>query len=206
VTFLTPIQFHQKIRIGVCISRLGNKSIRMEYRLEETGSGMALATGSTVLVAYDYHTHQTVPIRTNGGRRSTHLKPWRRTMAEIPEINTGFLLDFLTKLLNVPLRPDSLNRRSRSVSRRSRTTQPQTITDRKGALVATWHGDPRPAPGKTARGRDGPCRYTRGDGQGGQVQRALKLTQVGHYVWNTVKGRVVRSSPVRDGRCAAQSC
>ena len=62
VTFLTPIQFHQKIRIGVCISRLGNKSIRMEYRLEEIGSGMALATGSTVLVAYDYHTHQTVPI------------------------------------------------------------------------------------------------------------------------------------------------
>jgi len=62
ITFQAPILFGQRVRAGVRISRLGNKSLTMEYRLEEIGSGKELASASTVLVAYDYHNKQTIPI------------------------------------------------------------------------------------------------------------------------------------------------
>jgi acyl-CoA thioester hydrolase len=62
VTFLASIQFGQPVRVGVRTSRLGNKSMTMEYRLEDAETGQELATGSTVLVAYDYRTNETIPI------------------------------------------------------------------------------------------------------------------------------------------------
>jgi acyl-CoA thioester hydrolase len=62
VTFLTPVLFGMEVRVGVRVTRLGNKSMTMEYRLFEAASNMELATGSTVLVTFDYHTQQTIPI------------------------------------------------------------------------------------------------------------------------------------------------
>ncbi len=62
VTFLAPIRFTHQVRVGVCVSRLGNKSLDMQYRLEETQSGQELATGSSVQVAYDYRQGKTIPI------------------------------------------------------------------------------------------------------------------------------------------------
>jgi len=62
VTFLASIQFGQNVRVGVRTSRLGNKSLTMEYRLEDADSGAELATGSTALVAYDYRVRKTIPI------------------------------------------------------------------------------------------------------------------------------------------------
>jgi acyl-CoA thioester hydrolase len=62
MTFKASIQFEQAVRVGVRVARLGNKSLTMEYRLENAENGTELATGSTVLVAYDYRTRQTVPI------------------------------------------------------------------------------------------------------------------------------------------------
>jgi acyl-CoA thioester hydrolase len=62
LTFKASIQFGQAVRVGVRTTRLGNKSLDMEYRIEDADSGKELATGSTALVAYDYRTSQTVPI------------------------------------------------------------------------------------------------------------------------------------------------
>ncbi len=62
LTFKASIQFGQAARVGVCVTRLGNKSLNMEYRLEDAETDVELASGSTVLVAYDYRTRQTVPI------------------------------------------------------------------------------------------------------------------------------------------------
>lgn len=62
VTFHAPIQFGQAVRVGLKVSRLGNKSMTMEYVLEDDGSGHQLATGSSVLVAYDYRTGSSVPV------------------------------------------------------------------------------------------------------------------------------------------------
>jgi acyl-CoA thioester hydrolase len=62
LTFKKAIHFGDPIRVGVRISRLGNKSMDSEYRLEDTRDGSIYATGKCVLVAYDYHNRHSVPI------------------------------------------------------------------------------------------------------------------------------------------------
>jgi acyl-CoA thioester hydrolase len=62
VTFLAPVYFGQDVQVGVRVSRIGNKSLTMEYRVLDGPDGKELAIGSTTLVAYDYHRHQTLPV------------------------------------------------------------------------------------------------------------------------------------------------
>ena len=62
ITYRASIQFEQKIRVGACISRLGNKSMNMQNVIEDIDSGVELASASTTLVAYDYHSGKTIPI------------------------------------------------------------------------------------------------------------------------------------------------
>ncbi len=62
VNFLAPVFFGQKLRVGARISHLGNKSMTMEYSLEDSETGQELANGSTVVVAYDYRQDKTIPI------------------------------------------------------------------------------------------------------------------------------------------------
>jgi acyl-CoA thioester hydrolase len=62
ITFNAPVQFGQAVRVGVRVSRLGNKSLTMEYRLEDSQTSQELALGATVLVTYDYPTGQTISI------------------------------------------------------------------------------------------------------------------------------------------------
>lgn len=62
ITFVSPILFTQQVRVGVRVSRLGNKSLDMAYRLEDALTGKELATGSSVQVAYDYQSGKTIPL------------------------------------------------------------------------------------------------------------------------------------------------
>ena len=62
LTFRSPIHLGQPVRVGVRVSRLGNKSLNMEYRLEDASNGQELAGGSSVSVAYDYHNSKTIPL------------------------------------------------------------------------------------------------------------------------------------------------
>jgi acyl-CoA thioester hydrolase len=62
VTFRQPILFGQEVRVGVRVAHLGNKSLKMEYRLEDASNGHMFATGSTVLVAHDYQARRTIPV------------------------------------------------------------------------------------------------------------------------------------------------
>jgi acyl-CoA thioester hydrolase len=62
VTFKAPILFGQPVQTGVRVSKLGNKSLTMEYRLEDIRTGQELATGSAVLVTYDYRLQATIPV------------------------------------------------------------------------------------------------------------------------------------------------
>ncbi len=70
ITFRAPILFDQQVRVGVRVTRLGNKSLTMEYAIEEAQKCLELASASTVLVAYDYRSGTTIPIPEN----------WRREM------------------------------------------------------------------------------------------------------------------------------
>ena len=62
LTFRKAIQFGDPIRVGVCVSHIGNKSMTSEYRIEDVRDESEYATGTSVLVAYDYHLKHTVPI------------------------------------------------------------------------------------------------------------------------------------------------
>jgi acyl-CoA thioester hydrolase len=62
VTFLVPLQYGTDCRVGMRISRLGNKSMTAEYTLMDAASNKELATGSAVLVGYDYRTSKTISI------------------------------------------------------------------------------------------------------------------------------------------------
>jgi acyl-CoA thioester hydrolase len=62
LTFRAPVRFGQAVRAGARVSRIGNRSLAMDYSLEDTDSGAVLATGAAVLVAYDYRTAQTIPV------------------------------------------------------------------------------------------------------------------------------------------------
>jgi acyl-CoA thioester hydrolase len=62
ITFRKAIQFGDSIRVGVRITQIGNKSMTSEYRIENARDASEFATGSSVLVAYDYHNHCSVPI------------------------------------------------------------------------------------------------------------------------------------------------
>jgi acyl-CoA thioester hydrolase len=62
ITFRRVIQFGDPVRVGVRISRLGNKSMTSEYRLEDARDSSEFASGTSVLVAYDYINKRSIPI------------------------------------------------------------------------------------------------------------------------------------------------
>lgn len=62
ITFLAPVLYGMDVQVQVGVTRLGNKSLTMEYLMLNAATGMELARGSTVLVTFDYHSHQTIPI------------------------------------------------------------------------------------------------------------------------------------------------
>ena len=62
ISFKSSIEFGQPVSVGVRISSIGNKSLNMEYRIEDSRTGDVLSTGSSVLVAYDYRRQETIPV------------------------------------------------------------------------------------------------------------------------------------------------
>lgn len=62
VAFLVPVLWEMHVRVGVRIARVGTKSMMMEYELIDDAKVTQLATGATVLVAFDYRTKQSIPV------------------------------------------------------------------------------------------------------------------------------------------------
>jgi acyl-CoA thioester hydrolase len=69
-TYKAPIHFGQTIRVGVKTVRLGNRSLELNYSLQDAESGQEMATGRTIQVAYDYPKGESIPIP----------EKWRRTV------------------------------------------------------------------------------------------------------------------------------
>jgi acyl-CoA thioester hydrolase len=76
ITFRAPVQFGQAVRVGVRVARLGNKSMDMLHDIEDAGSGEVLASGTAVLVAYDYHNSRSIPI----------AEEWRRIISDFEKL------------------------------------------------------------------------------------------------------------------------
>jgi acyl-CoA thioester hydrolase len=77
MTFKAPILWGHPIRVGVRVSRLGNKSFDLTYTIEDTQNSVEHARGSTVQVAYDYHSAKTIPIPDD----------WRQIISEFENHN-----------------------------------------------------------------------------------------------------------------------
>ena len=62
VSYKAPIILGQKIRVGVRVSKIGNKSLTYECQIEDETTHAVLATAEVVGVSYNYHTHATQPV------------------------------------------------------------------------------------------------------------------------------------------------
>ena len=62
ITYLEPVYFGQKIKVGVHVAKLGNKSMTWEQNIVDAETGRALANGELVVVTYDYKTEKTISI------------------------------------------------------------------------------------------------------------------------------------------------
>ncbi len=67
-----PIQLTDLIEVGVRVSRLGNKSLVMDYLIRERDGARVFAEGKTVQVTYDYQEKNTIPLKDS----------WKETIRE----------------------------------------------------------------------------------------------------------------------------
>ena len=106
-------------------------------------------------------------------------------MPNLPEINTAFLLDFLTELLNTPS-PTGFAEPAIALTEETLKDFPalKLSRTRKGALVATWRGYQDVGPRAVTAHVDtlgGMVKEIKSNGR-------LKLTRIGGFVWNTIEG------------------
>lgn len=62
ISYRAPIHYGDAVQVGVRVSRLGNKSMLMEYRLENAQTGSLFASATSVQVAYDYQAGASMPV------------------------------------------------------------------------------------------------------------------------------------------------
>lgn len=103
----------------------------------------------------------------------------------LPEIDTEYLLQFLTDLLNTPS-PTGFAHQAITLVEQSLAEFPelQVTHTRKGALVATWAGKSSAAPRALTAHADTLGAMVKEIKSSGR----LKLTKVGGFAWNTVEG------------------
>jgi acyl-CoA thioester hydrolase len=62
ITYLAPVYYGQNIKVGVHVSKLGNKSMTWQQNIVDADTGRELARGEVVVVAYDYKQEKTISI------------------------------------------------------------------------------------------------------------------------------------------------
>lgn len=103
----------------------------------------------------------------------------------IPPIDTGYLLDFLTGLLNTPS-PTGLAEPAIAYTEKALAAFPdlKIARTRKGALLVTWPGQRQDAPRALTAHADTLGAMVKEIKENGR----LKMTQIGSYAWNTIEG------------------
>lgn len=62
ITYHIPAHYGDPLKVGVRAAKIGNKSMTIEQCVTHAQSREALASGTVVLVAYDYEKRKTIPI------------------------------------------------------------------------------------------------------------------------------------------------
>jgi putative aminopeptidase FrvX len=107
------------------------------------------------------------------------------TMPNLPEIDTPFLLEFLTALLNTSS-PTGFAEPAITLTEQALQAFPalKLVRTRKGALTATWRGEQDEAQRAVTAHVDtlgGMVKEIKSNGR-------LKLTKIGGFPWNTIEG------------------
>jgi acyl-CoA thioester hydrolase len=82
VTYLTPIYFNQDLRIGVRVSRIGNKSLVFEYEIDDTATGQVTTRAETVMVYYDYRTYSSAPVSADWRKKISEFEGMENDLTE----------------------------------------------------------------------------------------------------------------------------
>ncbi|MBO9311645.1 MAG: acyl-CoA thioesterase [Chloroflexus sp.] len=62
ISYKAPAHFGDELLVGVRVGKIGGKSFTMDYAIARVGDGALIATGQSVLVAYDYAAGRSVPV------------------------------------------------------------------------------------------------------------------------------------------------
>jgi len=62
MTYQKPIPFGAIVDVGVAVTKIGNKSLRIEYTITDPDHAITYATAETIMVAFDYRTNTTIPV------------------------------------------------------------------------------------------------------------------------------------------------
>jgi acyl-CoA thioester hydrolase len=68
-SYKIPIRFSQQIEVGVRTVEFGEKSLQMEYLIRDQSDRRELASGRTILVAYDYLAGESISVPEEWKRR-----------------------------------------------------------------------------------------------------------------------------------------
>lgn len=60
--YLSPVQYGDRLLVGTRVEHVGQKSVTLDYLLEEHDTGRSLARGETIQVYYDYERESAVPV------------------------------------------------------------------------------------------------------------------------------------------------
>ena len=72
IDYLKSILFGKKVRVGLMVSHIGNKSIRFQHQIEDAENGDVFARGEFVMVAYDTENERSVRVP----------EDWRKKIAQ----------------------------------------------------------------------------------------------------------------------------
>ncbi len=62
VHYQIPIEYSDPVVVSMGVTRIGNKSLVMEYIISTPDESRIFATAETVLVSFDYHTKTSIPV------------------------------------------------------------------------------------------------------------------------------------------------
>ncbi len=61
-SYRSPAYYGESLEVGTRITEIGHKSFAMAYRIEERETRRTVVTASSIQVAYDYETQQSIPV------------------------------------------------------------------------------------------------------------------------------------------------
>jgi acyl-CoA thioester hydrolase len=62
ITYHAPTHFSDAINVGVKTTKIGNKSLTVEQYVMDANTGKIMASGTVVLVTFDYEEQKTIPV------------------------------------------------------------------------------------------------------------------------------------------------